>query len=312
MSDLDKVVINFDEGQLFLLNICLGFLMFGISLELSLKDFKYVAQHPKSVLVGLTSQLILLPIFTLLLIYVTQPVFTVQLGLLLVAACPGGNISNYMVHRANGNTALSITMTSIVTLAAVIITPFGFHLWTQILDTPPDFTTDISVDFWAMIKIIVQLILLPLSLGMLINHHLPRVQAVIIKPIKVFSILLLLGIITVALMGNTEIIKYHLQAVFLLVLVHNGLAYVLGYQYARLHRLDQPSRRAIAIETGIQNSGLGLILIFNYFHGLGGMALVAAWWGVWDIISGFVLSNYWTYSDASARLQAEIPPDQPR
>ena len=296
MEDIDKLVINFDEGQLLLLNICLGFLMFGIALDLSLKDFKKVLQEPKGIMVGLTSQLILLPLFTLLLIYIMQPSFSIQLGMLLVASCPGGNVSNYMVHRAAGNTALSITMTSIVTLAAVVITPLSFWAWTNILNTPPDFATDISVNFLKMVKIIIQIIVIPLAIGMLISHRLPRIKDIIIKPIKIFSLLLLIGIIIFALIGNTNIIKSHLGSVFFLVLIHNGLAYVLGYQFARSFKLDIRDRRAISIETGIQNSGLGLILIFNYFAGLGGMALVAAWWGVWDIISGFLLANYWSHS----------------
>lgn len=296
MEEIDKVVINFDEGQLFLLNICLGFLMFGVSLDLHLKDFKQVAKTPKPVLVGLSSQLILLPLFTLLIIFMTKPPFTIQLGMLMVASCPGGNISNYMVHRAKGNTALSITMTSIVTIAAVIITPLSFALWTTVLETPPELARTISVDFLAMVSIIIQLIIIPLSLGMLLNRYYPGITARIIKPIKIFSILLLVGIIVFALAGNTRIIQNHLDHVFLLVLVHNGLAYVLGYYFAKFNKLDQKDARAIAIETGIQNSGLGLILIFNYFAGLGGMALVAAWWGVWDLISGFFLSSIWARS----------------
>ncbi len=295
MHDIDKVVINFDEGQLLLLNICLGFLMFGVSLDLSIRDFKYVFQKPKSVVIGLTSQLVLLPILTLILIWFFDPPFTLQLGMLMVASCPGGNISNYYVHRSKGNTALSITMTSIVTLAAVLITPFSFYLWTQVLQTPEDFTRSISVDFAAMVWIIIQLIIIPLGIGLAINQYLPKVRELIIKPVKIFSIALLLGIIAFALMGNTEIIKFHLQQVFIIVLVHNGLAYIVGYFFARSSKLPEADRRAVAMETGIQNSGLGLILIFNYFYGLGGMAVMAAWWGVWDIISGFFLSSYWNY-----------------
>ncbi|MCB0689871.1 MAG: bile acid:sodium symporter family protein [Saprospiraceae bacterium] len=305
MDEIDKVIINFDEGQLFLLNICLGFLMFGVSLELSLKDFKYVLERPKPVLVGMISQLILLPLLTLLLIYLIQPAFTIQLGMLMVAACPGGNISNYMVHRSEGNTALSITMTSIVTLTAVVVTPFSFYLWTQILDAPPDFDRPISVDFFAMVKIIIQLIIVPLILGLVINQRAPKFRALIIKPVKIFSIVLLLGIIAFALAGNQEIIKHHLSAVFLIVLLHNGLAYVLGYYFARINRLPEKDVRAISMETGIQNSGLGLILIFNYFYGLGGMAVLAAWWGVWDIISGFLLSSYWSYRKVDETLEIQ-------
>lgn len=295
MHEIDKVIINFDEGQLFLLNICLGFLMFGVSLELSFKDFKYVFQRPKPVLVGLLSQLILLPILTLILIYLIKPAFTIQLGMLMVAACPGGNISNYMVHRADGNTALSITMTSIVTLCAVLVTPFSFYMWTKILDAPADFNRPIAVDLGDMISIIVQLIVIPLLIGMIINQQAPKFRSLIIKPVKIFSIFLLLGIIMFALAGNQEIIKHHLGAVFFIVLVHNGLAFVQGFYFARLCRLPEQDVRAISMETGIQNSGLGLILIFNYFYGLGGMAVLAAWWGVWDIISGFLLSSYWSY-----------------
>ena len=302
MHEIDKVVINFDEGQLFLLNICLGFLMFGVSLELSLKDFKYVLQRPKPVIVGIVSQLLLLPLLTLLLIYLIQPAFTIQLGMLMVAACPGGNISNYMVHRSDGNTALSITMTSIVTLTAVIVTPFSFYLWTRILQAPADFERSVSVDFLDMFLIVVQLIVIPLVIGLIINNQAPKFRAMIIKPVKIFSIILLLGIIAFALAGNQEIIKHHLGTVFFIVLVHNGLAYVLGFYFARANRLPERDIRAISMETGIQNSGLGLILIFNYFYGLGGMAVLAAWWGVWDIISGFLLSSYWSYQ----RLE-EVP-----
>ncbi len=268
--------------------------MFGVSLDLNFHDFRRILVAPKPVFVGLISQLLLLPLLTLLLIFILDPPFTIQLGMLLVASCPGGNISNYMVHRAAGNTALSITMTSIVTLAAVMITPLSFFLWTRVLTAPTAFSTDIAVDLVAMVSIILQLIVLPLTIGLLLNHYLPRLRQIILAPVKWFSLCLLIGIIVVALMGNTEIIRSHLGAVFFLVLLHNGFAYVLGYQFARWNRLDQKDARAIAIETGIQNSGLGLILIFNYFAGLGGMALVAAWWGVWDIISGFLLSNYWS------------------
>ncbi len=284
-----------------LLNICLGFLMFGVALDLSFKDFRKIFKKPKPVFLGLTSQLVLLPIFTLLFIFIVQPPFSIQLGMLLIAACPGGNISNYMVHRSHGNTALSITLTSVVTLAAVLITPVSFYLWTQLLEVPSDLARIIKVDFLSKMKIIVQLIVVPLALGMVLRRYLPEVTARIIKPVKWFSVLLLLGIIFFALKGNTEIIRSHLHHVFYLVLAHNGLAYVIGYYFARRTGLSVSDARAIAIETGIQNGGLALILVFNYFQGLGGMALVAAWWGVWDIISGFALSSYWVRRPVRSR-----------
>ena len=303
MTELDKLVINFDEGELVLLNICLGFLMFGIALDLSLKDFKYLLKKPKAVAIGLISQLILLPIFTLILIQIAQPPFSIQLGMLLVASCPGGNISNFMVHRSFGNTPLSITLTSIVTLGAVITTPIMFILWTKLLNAPSEFDQYIQIDFFKMVWIIIQLVVFPLAIGMLIHTRFPRVKQIIIKPIQWFSILLLLGIIAFALMGNVNIIKFHLHHVFFLVLFHNGIAYIIGYLFTKANRLTESDARAIAIETGIQNSGLGLIIILNFFSGLGGMMLVAAWWGVWDIISGFGLSSYWRWRSKRTSIE---------
>ncbi len=300
MEDIDKVAINFDDSQMFLMNIVLGLLMFGVALNLRLEDFRYVLDRPRSVILGLFSQLLLLPIFTLILIMIFQPPFTISLGMILIASCPGGNISNYFVFRAKGNTALSITLTSLVTVAAVVLTPISFLCWTYFLEKPADFTQSINVEFGAMIKIIVQLILLPLLAGMMINRHLPRVQRIIVKPMKVLSVVLLLGVIVFALKDNWEIVKTQLNQIFILVLVHNGLAYLIGYQWSKGWKLPTADARAIAIETGIQNGGLALVLIFNYFHGLGGMALVAAWWGIWDIISGFILSTIWAVKEKNS------------
>jgi BASS family bile acid:Na+ symporter len=181
-------------------------------------------------------------------------------------------------------------------MAAAIITPFSFYLWSLFLQSPPDLESTLSVDFGKMITIIVQLIVVPISIGMLVNRYLPKWKTLMIKPVKWFSLLLLIGIIIFALTGNVKQIKSYLSVVFFLVMIHNGLALVIGYQYARWWKLSKTDAKAISIETGIQNGGLGLILIFNYFEGLGGMTLVAAWWGVWHLISGFLLSSYWALS----------------
>nr|HQU54884.1 bile acid:sodium symporter [Saprospiraceae bacterium] len=133
MIDVDSIRINFSQDQLTFMNICLGFLMFGVALDMTIDDFKRVIKFPKSTLVGLTSQLILLPILTILIIKVWGPAPSIALGMLLVGVCPGGNISNFATHLAKGNAALSVTMTSIVTLAAIFVTPFSFEGWAYFL-----------------------------------------------------------------------------------------------------------------------------------------------------------------------------------
>ncbi len=291
--DVDSMVLHFDESQLRLLNYCLGFMMFGVALDLTLDDFRRVVKSPRSTLIGMVSQLILLPVFTFILVLLWDMPNSMKMGLLLVAACPGGNISNYLVHRSGGNTALSITLTSIATLLSVILTPFMFFIYSQYF-FKLQHEVALNVDMGDMIGILLQLILIPLAVGMGFNRFMPRLTHRIRKIIKPLSVLLLLIIIVIALSQNISNAKEYLPLVFALVLIHNGGSYLIGYFFAKWLRESEENARAIAFETGIQNAGLGLILIFNFFNGLGGMALVAGWWGVWDLVSGFFLSEYWS------------------
>ena len=301
MQEFDKLQIQFDSSERILLNIILGILMFGVALDLKWSDFRKIIKAPKAILVGLLSQLVLLPLITILVARSFNVPSSIQMGLLLVAVCPGGNISNYYVHRANGNAALSITLTSIVTTAAFLITPLNFVLWLEALPAVRNNDLVFSINFWEMFLIVVQLVFIPLLIGLSVSKYAPKVKQYIYKPVRVLSLLLLLGIIVFAMIGNKEIVQFYLKHVLLIVAVHNGLAFAVGYFTARLANLTHNDAIAISIETGIQNGGLALILILTFFNGLGGMALIAAWWGVWDIFSGFLLSSAWQKQAASMK-----------
>ncbi len=293
MEQLDNIQIHFTPDKLFVLNICLAFLMFGVALDIKVSDFKALLQNPKAPFTGLVSQLLLLPILTLALVYAFAPPLSMALGMVLVSVCPGGNVSNFAVHLAKGNTALSVSLTSIVTLAAIFLTPIGFAFWSGFVPEIADFDQKIYVNPSQMVNTIVLLIMLPLCCGMGLNYWWPIFTAKIRKPVRMISIFLFLSFIVVALYLNFENVKDYLSLIFMVVLVHNGLALSTGYTFAKLMGLNQKDVKAIAIETGIQNSGLGLIIIFNFFDGLGGMALVAAWWGIWHLVSGFILAMLW-------------------
>ena len=295
MDRIDEIRIDFSSDQLFLLNLCLAFIMFSISLNLRPEDFRRLLNNPRSSVVGLSSQLILLPIFTLILIYLWDLPGSVALGLILVACCPGGNISNFSVHLAGGNTALSITLTSIVTLFAIFITPLTFQFWSAILPETRMLMQEVAVDPWSMLLSIVYLVLIPLLAGIWINTRYPQVSSVLRKPTQKIALAIFVLIIFVAVWDNRSDLAYYLSLVFLLVLVHNGGALLLGYGFARANRLSLEDAKAISFETGIQNAGLGLVLVFNFFDGLGGMMLVMAWWGIWDMISALTLAFFWRY-----------------
>lgn len=299
MDTLDSIRINFNPEQLGLLNLCLAFLMFGVALDLKINHFQELLDRPKSALVGLCSQLILLPLMTLGLIYIFQPPLSLALGMALVAACPGGNVSNYAVHLAGANTALSITLTSISTLAALVITPLYFVLLSAYIPGASTLTANLELHPSDMLWTMVKLIIIPLMIGMILAHRAPKTTAFIQKPVKFLSMAIFLGFIAVAALSNWSNIVNYLHLVFLIVLVHNTLAISTGYSFAKASQLSETDARTIAIETGIQNSGLGLILIFNFFDGLGGMAMIAAWWGIWHLISAFTMAMWWSRKPAS-------------
>ena len=294
MESIDQIVINFSEDKLIFLNLCLGFLLFGVALDIKVSDFKKIFKSSKAVLVGLSSQLILMPILTLLIIFSLDLPTSMAFGMILVASCPGGNVSNYAVHLAGANTALSILLTSISTLGAIIITPLYFSVLTPLIPDSLELRQSIYVDPMDMFITILKLIVIPLFLGMALNHYYPKIVAKIKTFIKVLSLLIFFGIVVVAVLSNVDNIVNYVDEIFLLVFIHNALALLMGYQWANLFRLEKKDIRAVSIETGIQNTGLALILIFNFFNGLGGMALVAAWWGIWHLFSGFAVAMWWS------------------
>ncbi len=307
MENIDDIRINFNPDQLLILNLCLGFLMFGVALDLRPDQFWSLLQKPRKPLIGLFSQWVLLPVLTLGLIVLFRPAPSLALGMLLVSVCPGGNVSNFAVHLAGANAALSVMMTTVSTLGAVVLTPFLFVQLAPLVLGGGGNVQAISVPFLDIVSTIVQLVLIPLLLGMALNHRFPEVTEKIRKPVRYFSLAIFVGFVLVALYSNYENISRYLKIVFLLVLVHNAAALLCGYWFAKLNGLVRYDARAISIETGIQNSGLGLILIFNFFDGLGGMALIAAWWGIWHLISVFFLSILWSKIRVFEKEEIALP-----
>lgn len=266
--------------------------MFGIALGISAADFKQITRSPRSVGAGVVSQFILLPLFTFLLIWLIEPHPALALGMILVAACPGGNVSNFISSISGANIALSVSLTGIATLLCPILTPFNFHFWAGILPETAELLRSFDIPFLQMLQTVLLVLVLPLVLGMYCKARLPALSAKIEKPVRWLSFLLLMAFIGIALVNNFSAFKSHLYLVFLLVLAHNAMAFALGYYTGRLTRIPEADCRSLSIETGIQNSGLGLIIIFTFFGGNGAMALVAAWWGVWHILGGLILAYF--------------------
>lgn len=302
---LDHVRLNFSPSGLFFLNIALAFIMFGVALDIKTEHFKDILKNPKSAIVGFISQTFLLPAFTFLLVLLLNPTPTVALGMILVAACPGGNISNFISSMAKGNIALSVSLTAISTMAAIFFTPFNFALWGNFYidfynaHGAANLVRPLEIDKIQMFQTVFILLGIPVLIGLFVAKKFPTITAKIKKPINQGSLLFFVLMVIAMLSANFSQFTSYVHLVFIIVLLHNLLALSTGYFFSKVTKLSQTDQRTVAIETGIQNSGLALALMFNpkIFPPemeLGGMAIIAAWWGIWHIISGLTIAFVWS------------------
>ena len=292
--EIDTIRINFDQEALWFLNLCLAIVMFGVALDIKPSDFKNLITNPKAALLGILSQFVLLPALTFCLIALIKPHPSIALGMILVAACPGGNISNFMTNLSRGNAALSVSLTAFATVAAIFMTPINLQFWGSLYPPTQEILKSVSIDPLEIFKTIALILGVPLLLGMWWRKRSPKIAHTMSRWLKPISILIFLGFIAGAFAVNFQIFLEAIHLVVVVVFVHNGLALSLGYLLAQTFSLPKADRKTLTIETGIQNSGLGLLLIFTFFEGLGGMALVAAWWGLWHIVSGLTISLIWS------------------
>ena len=293
-ATLDQVRLNFNPTGIAIINGAIGLMMLGVALELKIEDFKRILSSPKAPAIGLAAQFLLLPAFTFLLVLIIRPFPSMALGMMLVAACPGGNLSNIITYLAKGNCAVSISMTAVSTIFAIFMTPLNIAFWGSMNSGTASILKQVSlnpIDVFVTVFIILGI---PMTIGMIIGHFMPDLANKVRRSFKIFSLIFFIVIVCGALGANwNNFIKYVGLVVFA-VFLHNALALNIGYWSGKIARLDERDCRAVSIEVGIQNSALGLVLVFNFFDGLGGMAILVAWWGIWHIIAGLVTAFIFT------------------
>lgn len=291
---IETIQIHFDPGSLQLMNVALGLIMFGIALEIRLSHFKLLWQSPKPILAGVLSQYVVLQLLTFLLVYWLKPEMNIALGMFLVAACPGGNVSNFMSHLAKGNSALSVSLTALSSVGAVFMTPLLFSGFSSLYFELSASSKVLEVSFFEMFKVVVFILAIPLLLGMTFAHLYPGRAQKLSKGFKLGSMVFFVTLVGVMIAQNRAAFQFSVLSLFGMVVLHNALALTSGYGVGTLFKLKTAERRTLAIETGIQNSGLGLLLIFTFFDQNQAMAVVAALWGIWHLVSGLGLAFYWS------------------
>ena len=305
IQHLDAIDVTMGGGSN-LLNVVLALVMFGVALGIKPATFIDIIRNPKSIITGIVCQLVLLPALTLVLIMCLGNFISpmIALGMILVASCPGGNISNFITSLSRGNTELSVSLTAFNTAACVFTTPMNFSFWGGLYLKFAEkrmVLPELDIPFWEIFKSIVILLGIPLVLGILCAQYLPKVTAKIKKPFQYFSIAVFIVMVIAIFAGNFDAFMKCIKYIFLVVLIHNLLALGIGFGTSTALKLPYKDRRTVTIETGIQNSGLGLILLLNpaifpdsgAWANNGGMLVITAWWGVWHIISGLSLAYAW-------------------
>ncbi|TAG02811.1 MAG: bile acid:sodium symporter family protein [Betaproteobacteria bacterium] len=277
--------------------LVLATMVYAVSLGLKLTDFRYVAKHPRAVLVGLVAQFALLPVATWAVTLWLDLPPAVEAAMMLVAACPGGALSNVITHFGRGNLALSLSISAVSNVLALLLTPLNFAWMVAANPDTAAWARTISVDPKDLVLSLFALLALPLAAALLTNRFAPKIAARIGKPLENVALVALFVFIIGAVAGQWKTFVSELGQTLPVVMAHNVLGLGCGYLLSLLARLSVPDRRAVVIEGGMQNSGLALGIIGLQFSGDLAMVAVAGLWGIWHIVSGGALALAWRRMD---------------
>ncbi len=286
------------NAQQIILSMVLATMVFSVALELRIEDFKRVAQTPKAVICGLIPQFLLLPVGTWLATLWLDLPPNIEAAMILVAACPGGSLSNVVTHIGRGNTALSVSISAVASTIALFATPFNFSWMIATNPETASWLKELSIDSSGIYISLLLLLGVPLSLGLLASHRLPHLTERIRKPLGHFSLIALLLFIVAGLIKERQLLTLGLLPTLLLVVLHNASGLFFGWVTSKVMGVGERDRRAIMIEGGMQNSGLALGIIAVQFNSDLGMVTLASLWGIWHIVSGMSLAYFWRRKDA--------------
>jgi BASS family bile acid:Na+ symporter len=283
--------IQYDGSQQWILNLTLAIMVLGLVLDIKPRDFLAVFKNPKAPAIGLVAQFLLLPAFTCGLTLLLDLPAGVELGMILVAACPGGALSNFITHMSGGNTPLSISITAISSIIAVVMLPINFMFWASINPVANELLLNINVNGVDIIQSLLVVLAAPLALGFAIQRIYPGIAKKMHRVLKYFGLVALILFILIAVIANLEHFIAQFWILFTAVLAHNILAMGTGYAASSIGGLPIADKKAITLEVGMQNSSLAIAIVFSQFNGEYGMALISAFWGTWHIVSGLTFAG---------------------
>lgn len=276
------------------INLLLGIIMFGMGLTLKVKDFKQVVKAPKEVITLVVAQYTIMPLIAVGLVFLFQLPPEIAIGVILVGCSPGGTSSNVMTFLAKGNMALSVTATSVTTLLAPIVTPALTLLLASAW---------LPVSFSAMFISIIQIVLVPIALGVAVQYLLGSKVEQAVGVLPLISVIGIIGVITAVVSNNVENILTSGLLIFAVVILHNLLGYLTGFLLGKVLRFDLRDTKTISIEVGMQNSGLAATLAATHFSPIA--AVPGALFSVWHNISGSLAANWLSKLKTDSKMTEE-------
>lgn len=303
ISTLDSLRIVLDPVAQAGIVMALMLVMFSVALGLRLEDFRILADKPRLYVGGVVTQVIILPLVTFFLLHTISPPPSIALGMIVVACCPGGAVSNLMTYLARGDVAVSVALTATSSILAALLTPASTLFWTGAYGPTAELLKSLDVDPMLFVLQTTLLLALPLAAGMFVAAKAPNIAAKIRGKTTLLGTAVLGGTIIYGIVYFFPVLWPALGLLGGIVLVHNAVAFATGAAAGRLLSKDVAVQRALTFEIGIQNSGLALVILLAQLQGLGGAAAIAAVWGVWHLIAGGIIVQVFRMSDSKSRQQ---------
>ncbi len=302
---LDRLRIVLDPIGQVGVALALMLVMFSVALGLRVEDFSFLRTRPLLFAGGVVSQVVLLPLGTFLLILLMEPAASIALGMIVVACCPGGAVSNLLTYLSRGNVAASVALTATSSLLAAVLTPTSILLWSHAYEPTADLLQTLDVSPTIFLAQTTFLLAVPLVLGMVVAAKAPDVAARIRKRTTVLGVSVLVGVIVYGIAYFFPVLWPAVPLLGTVVVIHNAVAFGIGALAGRALSRQPPTRRALTFEIGIQNSGLALVILLSQLKGLGGAAAIAAVWGVWHLIAGGLLALFFRQFVGDKSLASE-------
>ena len=306
IAALDSLRIVLDPVGQVGVSLALVLVMFSVALGLRVDDFAFLRDKPLLFLGGVVAQVAVLPLVTFLLILTLRPAASIALGMIVVACCPGGAVSNLLTYLSRGNVAASVALTATSSLLAAVFTPVSILAWSQAYEPTAALLRTLEVSPWTFLAQTTFLLALPLVCGMLVAAKAPGAAARIRRRTTVLGVSVLVGVIVYGIAYFFPTLYPALPLLGTVVVVHNAVAFATGAAAGMALSGVSATRRALTFEIGIQNSGLALVILLSQLRGVGGAAAVAAVWGVWHLIAGACIATMFRFADRAAKPDYDI------